>query len=280
MEPRMKKLAILAACAATPGLADMPVTINFAAEIAGQPFACGTPYAGLGSTGAEVQGTDFRLYVSDVAMVAADGTRVPVALSETDWQHAGVALLDFEDGSAGCANGTTPLNTALTGTVAAAEYTGLSFKVGVPFEMNHGDPTVAPSPLNLTAMFWNWRGGYKFVRIDMVPTAGKQEGPKGWFLHLGSTMCDSAGKTDAPVSPCANPNLMEVTLDGFDPATGTVVIDPAPVVAEADLLVNAPETSPGCMSFPGDADCTTVMARLGLPYGDIPAAAQALIRAR
>jgi uncharacterized repeat protein (TIGR04052 family) len=91
-------------------------------------------------------------------------------LAKSDWQHAGTALLDFEDGRAACANGTAPMNTALRDTVAAGDYTGVAFKAGVPFEMNHGDPTTAPSPLNLTSMFWNWRGGYKFVRIDMVPT--------------------------------------------------------------------------------------------------------------
>ena len=276
----MKKFAILAALAATPAFADQPVTINFAAEIGGQLFACDATYAGLGSTGAEIKGTDFRLYVSDVAMIAADGSRAPVTLDESVWQHAGVALLDFEDGRAACANGTAPINTALQGSVAAGNYTGVAFKVGVPFAMNHGDPTTAPSPLNLTSMFWNWRGGYKFVRIDMVPTDRSEDGPKGWFLHLGSTMCASDGKTDAPKAPCKNPNLIEITLDRFDPATQTVVVDPADVVAGADLRVNAPDTSPGCMSFPGDADCMTVMAKLGLSYGGVPAADQALIRAR
>lgn len=276
----MKKFAFLAAFAATPAFADMPVAVNFAAEMGGQPFACGTPYGGLGATKAEVQGTDFRMYISNVAMVAADGTRAPVTLAETDWQHDGVALLDFEDGTAGCANGTAPLNTTLTGTVPEGDYTGLSFQIGVPFSMNHGDPTVAHTPLNLTSMFWNWRGGYKFLRIDMVPTDRGADGPKGWFLHLGSTMCDSPGRTDAPAAPCANPNLMDVVLTDFDPVANTIVVDPAPVVAGADLRVNAPDTSPGCMSFPGDSDCTTVMGKLGFAYGDLPAGDQQLIHVR
>ncbi|WP_412074024.1 MbnP family copper-binding protein [Tritonibacter mobilis] len=276
----MKKLAFCALLAAQPAFADQPVTLNFAAEIGGQPFACDATYAGMGATGAEVRAVDFRLYVSGVEMIAADGSRAPVTLDESDWQHAGVALLDFEDGTAACANGTAPVNTALSGTVAEKEYTGVAFNVGVPFAMNHGDPTVAPSPLNLTSMFWNWRGGYKFVRIDMVPTDRSADGPKGWFLHLGSTMCASEGKTDAPAKPCKTPNLMEVTFDQFDPATQTLVIDPAAVVAEADLRVNAPETSPGCMSFPRDADCMKVMAKLGLDYGDVPATEQALVTAR
>lgn len=276
----MKKLAILAAFAAAPAFADQPVTINFAAEINGAPFACDATYAGLGATDAEVKGTDFRLYVSGVEMIGADGSRAPVTLTASDWQHNGIALLDFENGSAACSNGTAPVNTALTGTVAKGDYTGVAFKVGVPFEMNHGDPTVAPSPLNLTSMFWNWRAGYKFVRIDMVPTDRKENGPKGWFLHLGSTMCEAASKTEAPAAPCKNPNLMELAFEGFDPATQTLVIDPAPVVAEADLSTNTPETSPGCMAFPNDPDCDTVMSKLGLPFKDIPAGDQRLISVR
>ncbi|PUB14884.1 MbnP family copper-binding protein [Yoonia sediminilitoris] len=272
----MKKLALLAAVAASPALADQPVTINFAAEIGGAPFDCAQTYSGIGATGADIKGTDFRTYVSDLALVATDGTRVPVTLDQDIWQYENVALLDFEDATGACTNGTSQTNTTVRGTVPNGTYTGVAFSVGVPFEMNHGDPTVAPSPLNLTSMFWNWRGGYKFVRIDMVPTNPAENGPKGWFLHLGSTMCKAGSKTEAPTAVCGNPNLIEVAFDSFDPAANTIIIDPAAVVAEADLRHNTPETSPGCMSFPGDADCTTVMTRLGLPYGDIPASSQAL----
>lgn len=272
----MKKLALLAAVAASPAFADQSVTLNFAAEIGGVPYACDQTYTGLGATDAEVKATDFRTYITEVAMVAADGTRVPVTLDDTIWQHEGVALLDFEDATGACTNGTSQTNTSLQGTVAEGDYTGVAFTVGVPFALNHKDPSVAPSPLNLTSMFWNWQGGYKFVRIDMVPTDRAEDGPKGWFLHLGSTMCKAASKTEGPSEPCANPNTIQVSFDGFDPVTNTIVIDPAAVVAKADLRMNAADTSPGCMSFLGDADCTSVMSKLGLPYGDLPAAEQAL----
>ena len=286
-------VAALAALVATPALADMTVSIPFAAEIGGKPFSCAETFAGLGSTGAEAQAVDFRLFVSEAALVKADGSLQPIALEQDgQWQLDGLALLDFEDASGACANGTAGLNTALRGTVPDGEYTGLTFTIGVPFAQNHGDPTVSAAPLNTTAMFWNWQGGYKFVRIDLVPTAmmgmtaeaGAEAGgghgmAKGWFLHLGSTMCDAASKTEAPKS-CANENRMAIRLDGFDPAANTVVIDPAPVLAEADLTVNAPETSPGCMSFPKDADCMTVMGKLGLPYMDVPAGTQSLVSMR
>ncbi|ATX65604.1 metallo-mystery pair system four-Cys motif protein [Roseinatronobacter bogoriensis subsp. barguzinensis] len=76
------------------------------------------------------------------------------------WQVADVAQLDFEDATGTCVNGTPDMNNSLRGTVPAGEYTGLDFDIGVPFDLNHGDPTLAASPLNLTAMFWNWQGAY------------------------------------------------------------------------------------------------------------------------
>lgn len=274
-------IAAVATVVAAPAFAgDIPVTIPFAAEIGGHPFNCASTFSGLGASGAEVAAVDFRLFVSDVAMVRADGTLQPVALDQDgQWQLGNLALMDFEDATGACANGTPGTHTALTGTVPEGEYTGLALTVGVPFDQNHVDPTLAPAPLNTTAMFWNWQGGYKFVRIDMVPTDRKEDGPKGWFLHLGSTMCDAASKTEAPTA-CKNENRMTVQFDGFDPAMNTVVIDPAAVVAEADLRANAPESSPGCMSFPNDADCMTVMAKLGLPYMDVPAGTQSLLSMR
>ena len=45
---------LFASAIAAPALADQPVTINFAGEIGGKPFACGETYSGLGATGASV----------------------------------------------------------------------------------------------------------------------------------------------------------------------------------------------------------------------------------
>ncbi|MEH7829948.1 MbnP family copper-binding protein [Gemmobacter denitrificans] len=277
----MKYIVFAAALAASPALADQPVAITFAGEIAGKPFACTETYDGIGAKATAVTGIDYRLFVSGTALIRADGTAQPIALDQDGkWQLDDLALLDFEDGTGGCSNGTAEMNTTLRGTVPDGDYVGLSFTLAVPFDKNHNDPTLAAAPLNTTAMFWNWQGGYRFVRIDMVPVNKAADGPKGWFLHLGSTQCPAASKTEAPTAECKNPNHLPVSFASFDPAKNVVVIDPAAVVAEADMTVNAAETSPGCMSFPNDADCTTVMTKLGLPYGDIPAGAQQLVSMR
>lgn len=289
-------LAALAALFAMPALAQMRVEIPFVAEMGGQPFSCAASFAGVGTTQSTVRFGDFRLFVSNVRMIDADGSEVPVALDDDGvWQHEGTALLDFEDASGSCANGTAETNTSLRGTVPEGIYMGLAFDIGVPFAQNHGDPTLAASPLNLTAMFWTWAAGYKFLKIDLATsgqplpppmkvamsgaedhsTAMQDDGPQGWSLHLGATGCVSDSRTTAPAQDCANPNRVAVRLEGFMPGMAgmdTVVIDPAAFLAGANVDVNAPETAAGCMSFAADRDCAAVMAALGLPYDGAPAA--------
>ena len=290
-------LAALAAVLATPALAEMKVEIPFVAQMGGKPFSCTETYEGIGTTKSAVQFGDFRLYVSNLRLIGADGAEVPVVLDQDGtWQLDGSALIDFEDATGSCANGTAETNMVVRGTVPDGSYSGLAFDIGLPFAQNHGDPTLAASPLNLTAMFWTWQAGYKFLKIDLS-TAGQplpameggdhsgesmdMSGPQGWALHLGSTGCASDGKTMAPTQECANPNRVAVRLDGFMPGMAgmdTVVIDPAPVLAGANVDVNAPESAPGCMSFPKDADCPPVMSALGLPYeGVAPAGGQQLV---
>lgn len=276
--------------AATPALAQQQdVAIRFAAQVNGSAFACGQSYSGLGSTNATATPTDFRFYVHDVQLLRADGTMVPVTLSETPWQRDGVALLDFENGQGPCAQGgNAPVNEALRGTVASGSYTGIRFTLGVPERHNHQDATVAPSPFNLTAMFWNWQNGYKFAKVDLqvagetpAPASagahGGQAGRGGFSLHLGSTQCVAAAPTE-PGRDCRNPNRPVITLTGFDPLSAPIIADIGPVLAGVDITRNTQGTPPGCMSFPNDPECRTVLPALGLPYMDLPAGEQRFFR--
>ncbi len=238
------------------------VTLNFAGVIGDQAFGCGQSYEGIGATSSTLTLQDFRLYISDVRLVAADGSEVPVALDqETPFQTEDLALLDFEDGSGGCESGTAEINTRITGEVPEGDYTGLRFVLGVPFDLNHGDAALAPSPLNLSSMFWSWNGGYKFLRVD-ARSAGL---PDGLRLHLGSSGCDMNG--DGAVTGCANPNRPEVTLAAFDVDADTVKVDIAALLAGSDIDANAADTPPGCMSTLEDADCGPIFESLGLGAG-------------
>ncbi len=293
-------LLSLGACAGAQQ-AERDVTISFAARIGDEAFKCGQSYAGIGTTNARITPSDFRFYVSDVELIDASGKAVKLQLAQDGvWQFQNVALLDFEDGSGPCRGGTTGVNARVVGKAPAGDYRGVSFTLGVPFDLNHRDPTVAPSPLNLTAMFWSWQAGYKFVKVDFTSAsampmampmgsnapaaaghgghgAGAGQAP-GWSLHLGSTQCASGGATQ-PASQCVNPNRPRVTFANFDFARDTVIADVKPVLAGANVDMNAAGTSPGCMSFPNDPDCVTVLPALGLPYGNAPAQAQRFFKA-
>lgn len=286
-------VSLLAGCAAPGGqpVSETMVPLRFAAEINGQPFECGRSYSGIGVTGSTITPTDWRMYVSNVRLVDANGRETAARLEQDgQWQHGDVALLDFENGSGPCRNGTAGMRDVVRVIAPAGQYRGVRFTLGVPFELNHADPTVAPAPLNLTAMFWNWQGGYKFVKFDTATTglARAAEAPaahgaaqaSGFSVHLGSTVCAAASPVQKP-SACQNPNRVEVVLPVFDPARQVIVADMGRVLGGANVDVNAPRSAPGCMSFPGDADCPPVMAAFGLPYGAGQAAsAQVFLRAR
>jgi uncharacterized repeat protein (TIGR04052 family) len=275
------------------------VKLRFAGAVNGAAFECGNNYSNIGTTKSTITPSDFRFFVSAVELLTQEGKAVPLALDQDGvWQHKNVALVDLEDGSGPCSNGTKALHAEVSGSAPRGNYSGVRFTLGVPFELNHGDPTVAPSPLNITAMFWNWQGGYKFLKADMNSTglaakpamhqmaashgdkASQAQGghgdgeASGFSVHLGSTMCAAASRTESP-SACKNPNRVSVTFNRFDLGKNVIVADLGAILRGANVDHNTPNTSPGCMSFPKDADCPAVMGALGLGYdGVAPAAGQ------
>lgn len=262
--------------------------IRFAGQVNGQPFECGKSYTNIGTTNSTITPSDFRMFISDVHLIDAKGNAVALELiQDKTWQVANVALIDFEDGTSHCRNGTGPVNLAVRGTVAPGEYKGIEFTLGVPFDLNHGDPTIAPAPLSSTAMFWNWQAGYKFLKFDtatsgrpLTTDAPDRQGggsASGFSVHLGSTGCASESRTTPP-SSCKNPNRVTVRFDSFDPAKDVVIADIGAVLANANVDVNAPETPVGCMSFPNDPDCPPIMRAFGLPYGGQPGGVQQFFR--
>lgn len=258
--------------AATPAAAQSPtpVKLRFAATANGAPVTCASKIADIGTTKSTIGLLDFRFYVSRVRLVTADGGEVPVALTQDGlWQLDDVALLDFENGTAGCANGTPETRDVIEGTAPAGTYTGLRFDVGLPFEKNHRDPALQPSPLNLSRLFWSWNGGYKFMRLD-VRTTGQ---PRGWMVHLGSTACSPSGETTVPTS-CANRNVVTVDLPVFSSARDVVELDVPALFAGTNVDVNTDKTPLGCMSGSADPECPALFGQLGLAMGDRPAGVQ------
>jgi len=276
--------------------AQQPVKITFAGRLAGTLVICGSQYEGIGSKKSTVTPQDLRFFVSNVELLDASGRAVPVTLDQDGiWQYKSLALIDLEDGKGGCRNGNAGTHAALTGSVPPGRYTGLRFTVGVPFDLNHINPLSAPSPLNMTAMFWSWQGGYKFIRAEVALAAiatntttpivenadrahaeapGDRARSSGFPVHIGSTGCASASPTTEPAEECTNANRVVVNLPAFDLVKDMVIFDIGKLLAESDVTTNTPNTAPGCMSGENDTDCIPIMKALGLPFRNVPAGDQ------
>lgn len=241
--------------------ADEAVVIQFQAKAGAQSLQCGAGLQGLGTAKQSAELADLRFYVHDLALIDSAGVAVPVDLDASPWSTAAtagsarhqLALLDFEDGKGACANGSSAVHTAISGTVAAGHsWKGLQFRLGVPEALNHRDVLTAPAPLNLTSLFWSWLGGYKHLRIDL------QTGPAaGWKLHLGATGCDQT----AQGTVCSHPNQALIRLEKFDLATQDVVLDLAALLSETALGTE----HGGCMADLDDPLCAPLLHALGLP---------------
>jgi uncharacterized repeat protein (TIGR04052 family) len=242
------------------------ITVRFRGVVDTAAFSCGTRYANIGTSKASVIASDFRFYVHDVRLVTRQGDTVRVALRpESPWQDRDVALLDFENGAASCANGTPETRDAVVVMAPPNDYRGVVFALGVPFARNHEDLASAPPPLSLSQLFWAWQSGHKFLRVDLRATAADSAATP-WVIHLGSTGCTKATPTATGPASCAHPNRATVSLPGFDPATDVVIADLASLLSRADVRRNQPATAAGCMSADTDRDCGALFSSLGLTH--------------
>lgn len=257
-------LLVVAAAGAALAQQQQPVTIRFKAMAGSEELACGKSYTGIGATKSTITPRDFRFYVHNLRLVDDAGKEVAVELKQDDkWQLDNVALLDFENATGSCANGTPETNSAVTGTVAAdgARFVGLRFTLGVPFEKNHTDLTKMPPPLNLTALAWVWNAGRKFARLDFSSTGV----PRGYAVHLGSTGCmPNETQTTIPTT-CSEPNRVEVDFPGFDASRDIVVADLGALLQDSNVDQGGRMMS-GCMSGPKTAACGPLFTNLGLPF--------------
>lgn len=254
----MMGVAFVAACGdgedEVPGTEAVQVELQFEARFGAQAIGCQSqlPIGRL---------RDFRLYLSNLRLVDGSGAEAPIELDQNEWQNGEVALLDFEDGTESCSEtGDARLRTVIEGVSAVQEASKLRFTLGVPFDRNHVAVDPQPAPLNLPAMFWNWRGGYKFLRLDIASTA---DAPDNKFnYHLGSN-CEGPTAVEAPTA-CGKPNRADIELD-FSLGQ-TVLLDVAALLEGVETSTTAGDTPPlGCMSSPGEPeDCRPVFSHLGL----------------
>ncbi len=234
-------VAFLCACNKAPA----PIEIEFRAAFDGEEIACDGPMATTMS--------DLRFYVHKLRLEDATGATHAVELEPGPWQQADLALLDLEDGSGSCINGTPDTHSVIRGSVAGQSFRALEFTLGVPFADNHADPLQAEPPLGDPDMHWHWRGGYKFLR------AGLKNVSDSFWLHLGSTGCSG---TIRNISGCNAPNRVTVRLENFAPGD-MVLVDLAALVADGRLQDTTPTD---CSSGPAEKHCAAAFAALGLDH--------------
>jgi uncharacterized repeat protein (TIGR04052 family) len=261
--------------ALTSALAEETVTVRFRAVAGDQDYNCGKSYSGIGTTKSTITPRDFRFYIHNVRLIDEAGKEVALQLKQDGkWQLDDLALLDFEDATGACGNGTPDTNHEVVGTVPqATSFKGIRFTLGVPFEKNHTDLTKMPSPLNLTAMAWVWNAGRKFARLDFSSTGA----PRGYAIHLGSTGCTPDDTKTTIPTHCSAPNRAEVEILGFNPFKDVNLADIAALLKDSDVNA-AGKMMSGCMSGPQTAACQPLFANFGLKFGEHDAQPQTFFR--
>ena len=218
------------------GCSREPLEIGFEATWGGEAIGCEAGAPAL---------TDLRFYVSEIELLAADG-RIH-ALDQ-------VALIDLENGNGACQNGTEAIYASVRGEVPAADYRGLRFTVGVPFELNHADPLMASPPLDDAAMHWHWRSGYKFLR------AGVRTADDSFWIHVGSAGCEG---TVGNITGCRFPNRVTVELPQFDAKEEIVAIDLEALLQGTSLVDGE---AGNCSSGPPEETCVAPFRALGIDF--------------
>ena len=245
MTPRLLFLGAAAVLIAGCGR-DLAVDIPFTATWQGEPLTCNSEQPAL---------TDLRLYVNNLQLIDAAGSAHDVRYAtEYAWENDAVVLIDLEDGTGACENGTAETFDRLIGAVPQREYRGLRFTVGVPFRLNHANPLTAKPPLDDSAMHWHWRSGYKFLR------AGVRTSMDSFWIHVGSAGCEG---TVGHVTGCRFANRIQVELPGFVPGEHGVQIDLAELLVGTDLGDGEPGD---CSSGPAEATCNAPFAALGIDF--------------
>lgn len=253
--------------------ADRAISVQFAAMAGDTPVNCASTLPPLGSTQTPAKLLDFRFYLSEAAMIRADGTAVPIKLSANNaWNYtaasgAAVTLIDLEDGSASCAESpeqtTAASNAFLSGTVPAGRYVGMRATLGVPESLNHSQTSAVPPPLDSAAMGWSWQAGRKFAKIEVTQPSAGAWSSDSFFVHLGSTGC--TGNAGLGTVVCSKPNRATLQFPSFDPAAQKIAVDIAALLAGTNITINQGGAQ-GCMSAGTDKDCLKVFEALAIDW--------------
>ena len=127
------------------------------------------------TSGQTVSVTRLAALLSEVMLIRSDGGAVRL-----DGQYG---FIDAESGRIAVTLRSVP----------EGDYAGLEFSLGVPAEVNHGDPGKWPAghalnPL-VNGLHWGWQGGYVFLALEGKWRSGESEngeGERGFSCHLAT----------------------------------------------------------------------------------------------
>lgn len=276
-------------------------TLSFKVVFGEEEAECGKLYEGFGPDGDQRAGLEeLRFYIHGIELVTADGARVRATIvDDAPWQDSGVAYLHFANPSDGCLSGDA-LRDEVRIITPEGDYEGLVFRLGVPAELNHLDPSLASSPLNIGPMSWGWMMGYLYFRAELsVEVEGDEHDDHGdegdpedhddhdhgstdnFAIHVGSMACEGTLVPEPDIT-CDYPNRGTIELPNFKLGSDTILIDLAALVGATDLRPEgeAHHGSAGCMAEidpedEGYIECVEPMTSLGIDYGMHPASMDA-----
>ena len=204
-------------------------------------------------------------FISDIHVVNESNSQ-NIALLPSHWQTSEVVLIQpnltdcaeqpvtEQDVKAGFQSGPEILdhntNIIFNAPVDLEGAQTLAFSLGVPFDDNHQNPLTQPSPLNLPSMFWSWRSGHKFFRVDLV------DKKHNWVFHLGSVGCIAASAMRSPQTECVQPNRFDFELSKKQ--------DGSRLILHLDKLLAGMslQDSKSCLFHGEQQNCDVLMANL------------------
>lgn len=234
------------------------ISIPFKLQSGDEEVGCGKAIDSIGLSSTTVNLVDARMYLHQIELQDSTGNWSRLELEQDkNWQSGDLALLDFADDTGSCQTGDARLRQEIRGYVdSKLEFHALRFVLGVPNDLNHLDASRAEAPLNASGMWWSWKGGFKYLRIDL--TSQEQA---IWYFHMGANSCSG---TSAEGYTCVSENFANISLDHFDEKQSAVIFDLKQLYAGADVSLAA-DGLPGCMSGSvSDTECTPLYAALGL----------------
>ncbi len=249
---------------AEPSVPMQPVRVRFESLADGETIECGDILEDVGELELTRRLTELRFFVAGLSLIAADGTTVPVTLTEDDqWQQASLGLIDLDENEGEC-RGSPGMNDVLLGEVPEGEYTGLTFSVGVPSAMYGEDLASGGAPLDRSDMQWPWAPIYNYFFLAVTT-----EDPDGILPSSGPPQTDVyssfvVGGLPAPDEDGNDVWLPLVTLDGFSPKENLVGVEVAELVRALDLTTNGSCIGSNLPPPPIVEGCSDAIAVLGV----------------